>query len=132
MKPIKVGIIGRGHFSTAQHMPNCRDLESVELWHCCDLSEDGTKRPSNSVPKRLPPTIRKCSGRRGSRSGDPCCAARITYLFHRRDGKSEKACAVRKADDDGDGRIVPRYQGRAGERRKTVRRLQPTVQPSDS
>ena len=40
MKPIKVGIIGCGHFSTAQHMPNCRDLESLELWHCCDLSEE--------------------------------------------------------------------------------------------
>ena len=41
VEQVKVGIIGCGKFSKAQHLPNCRDSESVQLWHCCDIAEGG-------------------------------------------------------------------------------------------
>jgi len=41
MDRIRAGVIGCGKFATAQHLPNCREAENIELYHCCDRNEAG-------------------------------------------------------------------------------------------
>jgi len=53
MDQVKIGIIGCGKFSTAQHLPNCRELESVQLWHCCDTTEAGRETARQFGTKKV-------------------------------------------------------------------------------
>ncbi len=44
MGKVRVGIIGCGSFSQAQHLPNCQKNEKIELTWCCDLNKDTLKQ----------------------------------------------------------------------------------------
>lgn len=53
MDQLKVGIIGCGKFALAAHLPNCRRLDNIRLWHCCDQIDSRRRAAEEFGPQRI-------------------------------------------------------------------------------